>query len=341
MTFRTGFLTAGSWVVDRNITVDAWPGEDMLATVQKVELAGGGPGCNFAVAMRRLNPDMPVATQGLIGAGEMGDFLLDVADAHGIDRRGLQRTDAAPTQSTDAYLSARTGRRTHILFPGCGPWLTPDHFDFSDVSARFLHLGLPGIHERMDKAWHDQPNGWVAVLRRARRAGLRCNMELVSAPDEVIRKLVRPCLPFLDTLVVNDSEIGALAERSTVGIDGTDVQMCFEAAEAVLGMGAMEMVVVHFTMGAILAGRDGMRLFIPSVAVPQTELIGSNGAGDAFAAGFFCAHAAGESAETCLRLAHASAAASLRAADTYSGIASATDCLDLAMNWGWRQRVST
>ena len=333
---RRGFLTAGSWVVDRNITVDHWPGEDMLATVQRVDLAGGGPGCNFAVGMKRLRPDIPVETQGLIGAGEMGDFLLGVADAHGIDRRGLHRTDAAQTQVTDAYLSAQTGRRTHILFPGCGPLLTPDHSDFSTTSARFLHLGLPGIHAQMDSIWRDQPNGWVAVLRSARAAGLETNMELVSAPDSVIRRLVLPCLPLLDWLVVNDTEIGALARRATV-VDGvTDVPVVEQAAREVLALGAMSLVVVHFTMGAVLVTRDGMVLHVPSVRVPDAARKGANGAGDAFAAGFFCGIHEGEALEACLRLGHASAAASLREADTYSGIGARKECLALADRWGWR-----
>lgn len=333
---RRGFLTAGSWVADRNITVDHWPGEDMLATVRSVELAGGGPGCNFAVAMRRLDPQMPVETQGLIGAGEMGDFLLGVADAHGIDRRGLQRTDKAQTQVTDAYLSARSGRRTHILFPGCGPLLTPDHFDFSTTKARFLHLGLPGIHAQMDAPWHDAENGWVAVLRAARAAGLQTNMELVSAPDAVIRRLVLPCLPLLDRLVVNDTEIGALAGRPTVQDGRTDVAAVTQAARDVLALGAMALVVVHFTMGAVMVLKDGTALHVPSVDVPVEARRGANGAGDAFAAGFFCAHHAGAAPEDCLRLGHASAAASLRQADTYSGIETAEACLALAAQWGWR-----
>lgn len=333
---RSGFLTAGSWVADRNITVDHWPGEDMLATVQGMELAGGGPGCNFAVGMKRLMPSMPVETQGLIGAGEMGDFLIGVADAHGIDRRGLHRTSKAQTQVTDAYISATSGRRTHILFPGCGPLLTPEHFDFSQTSARFLHLGLPGIHAQMDASWQDEANGWVAVLRAARVAGLRTNMELVSAPDAVIRRLVLPCLPLLDTLVVNDTEIGALAERRTV-VDGvTDTDMVEQAAREVLNKGAMALVVVHFTLGAVLVTREGAVLRVPSVDVPASERRGANGAGDAFAAGFFCGFHEGAALEDCLRLAHASAAASLRAADTYSGIMTASECLALAAQWGWR-----
>ncbi|KUF08859.1 carbohydrate kinase family protein [Pseudoponticoccus marisrubri] len=333
---RAGVLTAGTWVVDRNITVDLWPDEDMLATVQDMTPAGGGPGCNFAVALRRLDPEIPVETQGLIGAGEWGDFLLGVADAHGIDRRGLRRSEEAGTPMTDAYLSARSGRRTHIFFPGTAPLLTPDHFDLSATGAGLLHLGLPGIHDRMDAPWEGDANGWVTVLRRGRAAGLRTNMELVTAEDSLIRRLVLPCLPHLDTLVVNDAEIGALAGRDTLQGGTTDMEEVTRAVQEVLGRGAMSEIVVHFPTGAVYADRDGTLHHAPSVAIPDAERVGANGAGDAFAAGYFLAHLRGWPPQDRLRMGHASAAASLRAADTCSGITTWRDCLDRAAAWGWR-----
>lgn len=175
MSDRKGFLTAGTFCLDRNITVDAWPEEDMVTTVRAVERAGGGSACNFAVDMRRLDKTVPVETQTLVGADADGDFLVSVAEAHGIDTKGFARTAEAHTQTTDAYNSSDTGRRTHILFEGTARVMTPDHFDFSRTNARFLHLGLPGIHEKMDGPWEGDPNGWVTVLKRARSAGLETN----------------------------------------------------------------------------------------------------------------------------------------------------------------------
>ncbi|MFZ7092761.1 carbohydrate kinase family protein [Primorskyibacter sp. 2E233] len=336
---RRGFLTAGTWVVDRNISVDHWPGEDMLATVQKMDPAGGGPACNLGCDIRRLDPSIPVETQGLIGDDSWADFLVKVAVDHGIDATGLHRTDRAQTQVTDAYFSLKTGRRTHILFPGAAPLMTPEHFDFSRTTARFLHMGLPGIHDGMDGPWGTDANGWVTVLKAGRAAGLETNLELVTATDETIRRIVGPCLPHLDTLVVNDVEIGALGEMRT-GRDGqADPAACEAAARKVLGIGAMELIVVHFTSGAVLVARGGTALHVPSVAIPDAERVGANGAGDAFAAGFFYGRHEGWALERCLRMAHATAAASLRAADTYSGVESAERCMALADRWGWREAL--
>ena len=78
MSDRTGFLTAGTFCLDRNITVDAWPEEDMVTTVRAVARAGGGSACNFAIDMRRLDATVPVETQTLVGA-----------DADGEDRKSV------------------------------------------------------------------------------------------------------------------------------------------------------------------------------------------------------------------------------------------------------------
>lgn len=333
---RKGFVTAGTWCVDRNITVDSWPKEDMAAVVRNVELAGGGCGCNFAVDIRKLDPAMPVATQGLIGAGEMGDFLIGIADEYGIDRKRLHRTSDAQTQMTDAYVSTQTGRRTHILFFAAADLLTPDHFDFSDCNAKVLHLGLPGIHKLMDASWGDDANGWATVLRKAKAAGLKTNFEFVASPEEKIREVGLPCLQYLDTLVVNDFEIGALASCQTVDDGVTDVAAVFEAARDVLAKGAMELVAVHFTSGAVLVTHDGTEVFQPSVKVQDEDRKGANGAGDAFAAGFQYGIYEGWSGQDALKLGHATAAACLRSVGTYTTVGTVAECLDLAQQWGWR-----
>ena len=336
MSDRFGFLTAGTFCLDRNITVDHWPEEDMIATVRAVEPAGGGSACNFAVDMRRLDPTVPVEIQTLVGADTDGDFMVAVAETHGIDTTGIARTTEAHTQTTDAYHSSDTGRRTHILFEGTAPLMTPEHFDFSTTRARFLHLGLPGIHRQMDAPWEDDPNGWVTVLRRAQTAGLETNLELVSTSAEHLRQTIPPCLPHLTTLVCNDFEIGALASAETVSGGVTDVAAVEAAARQVIAAGAMELVAVHFTAGAVLVTRDGETVFGPSVRVPAEDHRGANGAGDAFAAGFFYGRHKGWSHPRCLRMGHATSAASLRAPGTYEAVETADAVLALAERWGWR-----
>jgi sugar/nucleoside kinase (ribokinase family) len=336
---RRGILTGGTWCIDRNILLDNWPQSNGRADILRADMSGGGSGCNLAIDMRKLDPSLPVATIAVVGDDMEGQFLRALADKHGIDRTRMHVTSAAATDYTFAFSALPSGQRTHISYFGTSHLLTPDHFDFSGLGHRVFHLGLPGIHNIMDAPWKGDANGWVTTLRKARSAGLQTNMELASIAPGRLADLMRPCLPYLDLLVVNDHEIAGIAGIETVSDGKTDPIACEAAAKAVLDMGVGQMVVAHFPLGAVLVARDGRVVRTPSVNIPPSEVAGANGAGDAFAAGFVYGFHEGWNMEDALTLAHAVAAASLREISTTASVEAWSDCLALARKWGWREAV--
>ena len=333
---RRGFITGGTWCVDTNRIVSHWPEEDGLAEYLGEERANGGSGSNFALDIKQLDPAMPVETIAMVGDDEDGRFLAAIADRAGIGRAQMHVAPNVRTQATDAFVARDTHRRTHIFNRGASSLLTPDHFDFVWTRARILHLGLPGVHKLMDQPWGEDANGWVTVLKKAHAAGLRTNLELASVGNDVIAALVPPCLPHLDTIIVNDAEIGALSGLVTVTAGVTDVSACRRAARIVLEKGVKEIVVVHCPTLAIAVDCHGQSVIKPSVNVPAAEIAGANGAGDAFASGMMFGQHEGWSIEASLTLAHATAAASLRGFATTGAIEPWRDCLALANRWGWR-----
>ncbi|MEP2028792.1 MAG: carbohydrate kinase family protein [Paracoccaceae bacterium] len=336
---RRGIVTGGTWCADHNKFVSHWPGEEEVVEILKNEVRGGGSACNLAIDMKRLDPDFPVSTIGLVGDDEDGRILIAEADAAGIDRSHLIIADEGRTANTDAFTSAKTGRRTHLYLPGTAAELTPDHFDFSDVGARILHLGLPGVHPKLDAAWRDDANGWVTILKKARAEGIATNLELCSIPAERIATIVRPCLPHLDLLVVNEYEIAAIAGHETGHGSSVDADQCMNAAIDVMDEGSMQLVVVHFPMGAVAVDANGTQYSKPSVNVPKDEIKGTNGAGDAFAAGLVYGLHQEWDAATALELGHASAAASVRGLGTTDTVMAWSQCLELASSWGWRSAI--
>ena len=334
---REEFITGGTWCVDYNMTVPRWPQEESSTRILSRDAKGGGSGCNFAVDVRRLAPEIPVSTIGLCGDDADGRLLLGVAEAHGVDAARFTVDPALSTHRTMAFTSLKSGQRTHLFEAGSADHMTPEHFDFSDCGAWMLHLGLPGTHERLDAPWQDDPNGWVTVLKKARAAGLRTNMEVMSIRRDELRRLFLPCLPHLDFLILNDYEIGALADVETLRDGHTLVDDVIAAARRVLASGAMRLVVSHFPAGAVAVERDGTVHTHPSVRFPDSDVAGTNGAGDAFAAGFFCGYHRRLSLTDCLSSAHAAAAASLRSVDTYGSVEAMERCLALAERHGWRE----
>jgi len=317
---RHGVVCAGCWTADRIKRIDAWPEQDTLARIERIDRHGGGSAHNVGHDLKRLQPELPVEAIGLLGNDSDGDFLFTGARKAGMDVTQLHRSDTVQTSFTDVMSVAGSGRRTFFHHAGANDALTPDHIDLAATRGRMLHLGLVGLHAVLDAPWQQEANGWAAVLSRAQRLGLHTNLELVSIEPARLRRLALPCLAHLDTLIVNDHEIGALSERRTVQDGVTDVVACERAARDVLSMGAMRLVVVHWPRGALAITREGALHRCDSEAVPPERILGAVGAGDAFAAGVLLTLHDGGGIDAAMQLGHRAAADSLLCADAVSGV---------------------
>ena len=327
---RRGIIAAGCWTLDRIKWVDDWPAEETLSRILDNDKQGGGSAHNAGIDLKKLDPSLPVIGMGLVGKDSEGDFLIEQANTLSIDTTGLHQTTASPTSYTDVYTVKTTGKRTFFHFAGANDVLTPDHFDFSDTSAKLLHLGLLGVHKTLDSPWKQEANGWVSVLKAAKAAGLQTNVEMVSIDAARNRSLCLPCLPYLDTLIVNDHEIGGLAQVDTMPKGETSPEQCAKAAKVILKQGAMHTVVVHYPAGAVCVRRHGDTLFTQSVPLSQDNIVGTVGAGDAFAAGILYGIHEGWPMDRAIELAHATAAASLRSATTVGSVGTVAECLAYA-----------
>jgi sugar/nucleoside kinase (ribokinase family) len=337
---RRGVICGGCWLVDHNKTIQNWPAEETLTTVLAQETDGGGPAHNMAMDLARLDPSLPLWAMGALGHDREAELILGWCRERGIDAGRLRRLDDVGTSYTDVMTVAQTGKRTFFHYQGANAALTPDDFDFRDIPARILHLGAPGIHARMDAPWGDDASGWVTVLKKARAAGLHTNLEMISAAPEELRSLTWPCLEHLDSLIVNDFEAGALTGLELLTPAGTSAEAARRAAERLLDMASLELVVIHFPMGCVAASRTGERIARPSVNVPAAEIRGTNGAGDAFAAGVLYGLHEAWPLERSLELGLAAAASALRSVSTTHAVATRDECLALAQTWGWRPAIS-
>jgi len=336
---RRGVLCGGCWLVDHNNLISHWPEQETLTQIVARELQGGGPAHNAAIDLARLDPEFPVWAAGVVGNDDAGRFLLASCAERGIDSTAMRVLDGIGTSHTDVMTVRTTGQRTFFHYQGANAQLGPEHFDFSKSPARILHLGAPGIHARMDAPYEDDPNGWVTVLRRARQAGLRTNLEMISGQPDDIRRLVTPCLPFLDYLIINDYEAGILTGIDVVSGGITSAGAARRAAVALLVKGPLELVVIHFPGGCVAATRDGEVIAKPSLDVPADAIKGANGAGDAFAAGVLYGLHESWPIDRCLSLGLCAAASALRSVSTTSSVDSIANCLALADTWGWRSPI--
>ncbi len=328
---RTGVVCAGTAVLDVNNIIEAWPAEEQIAFVRETILAPGGPPHNAATGLIKLRAPFPVSMIGVVGDDAYGDVFLAKARAYGLDTSQIRQAPGINTDYTHVMTSASTGRRTFFYHPGANNTLAASHLIPRDNSAKIYYLGSPGLSSSMD-----QSDGWRQALATVRARGFTTCMELCPVPAETQRQAVRPCLPLLDYLIINDSEAEIVAGLPVLREGRFDLDLAEQAARRLLDMGVLQLVVVHHPMGAVAVEKRGGRQVAASVNVPQAEIVSSVGAGDAFYAGMLFGLHEGWPLAKCLGLGNAAAATSLHSATTSAAIRPWAEALAYAADKGLR-----
>ena len=271
---RSGILCGAAWCIDSNISIATWPPEETVAMILGEDPQGGCPGHNMSTALVRLGAPFPVSAIGLIGDDANGRMLLKICDDLGIERSQLEMRQGLATAHVLAMTTKDTRKRTFFSAAGAHAAQTPDDFDFTKSTARIVHLGLPGFHEKLDGAWQSDANGWVTILKKARAAGLKSNLEMASFDKTLMGNIVRPMLPHLDSLIINDFEAAAISS-----LPATDSAACRKILEQIMQAHQnLSFAAVHFPMGAIAMTHKGEVVEQASVNVPREIIVGPRSA---------------------------------------------------------------
>jgi sugar/nucleoside kinase (ribokinase family) len=331
---RSGILAGGNFITDYVKVIEAWPEQDTLASIRSETMSNGGGPYNILKNLAVMAPQLPLEACGLVGEDANGDWILEDCRAAGIEVSQIHRTSEANTSYTDAMTVASTGRRTFFHQRGANALLSPEHFDFTQSQARIFMLGFLMLLDALDTIDENGISGAAKVLRRAREAGMVTAVDCVSEPNKKFKQVVISALAEADLLFLNEFEIGQVIGRE---VPAERVAM-EEAAMELASQAAREetRIIVHAATGAVVARRDGFLATHPSLALPETEIAGATGAGDAFASGFLLGvHEELDSAE-CLRYAACAAAMSLRDPTPSGGMLPLKDCLELGERYGYR-----
>ena len=337
MTERSGVLTFGSFITDHNMAIEFYPPEDKTTRISSRRLAAGGPGYNIAANLRRLDPSMRVECQGLLGDDDNGQVVLDALARHGISPEGMTLTREAPQMYVLVMASQVNGRRTFFGFRGSAELLDESHLNPDPSRCRIFHVGAPGLHPRLDHPDGSGGNGWTRVLARARELGFRTNMEMASLDPEVLRPIVRPCLPFLDSIVINDHEGEAVSEVEIRPGGKLDWEAAGRACRRLREMGVRQAAAIHFPEGAVAVDAEGALHMQSAVRWPDSRIVSAVGAGDAFATGLVYGLHEGWPVARGLELAVSVAAVCLESLDTNGTIGTWQECEAKSGPYGYRQ----
>ncbi len=319
---REGILSAGNWVYDHVKIVNTLPEKGMLASILQEEIGGGGAPYNVLVDLAKMDAPFPLHGAGLIGKDHKASFLINELQNYSIDTSNIHQTEQTSTSYTDVMTEKPTGDRTFFHYRGTNALLSHDDLAKIDSQAKIFHLGYLLLLDSLDQK--DEEYGVVSAktLHMLQKKGFKTSVDVVSESGERFKELVTPALKYINYLIINEIEaerISGLKIRSDQDINKENL---LKTGQHLIDQGVQDLVVIHFPEGGFAISKDGSQHFAPSFQVDQSEIIGTNGAGDAFCAGMLYAIHENKPLEESLKTANACARFNLLGATSTGGMQS-------------------
>ena len=216
-----------------------------------------------------------------------GDGKVTAADARLILRAavGLEEINAGSATYTACDLD-RAGKRTFFHCRGANAEFCADDVAAVDVPAKYFYLGYLLLLDKLDAPDAEYGTGGARLLAGMTAKGYETVVDFVSEAPEKFRRVIAPALKHIDDLIINEVEAASFYGKEIRREDGSiDYAALVPAAEAFLAGGVRKLVVIHFPEGALGLEKGGKPIYAPSCKVALSEIVGSTGAGDAYAAG--------------------------------------------------------
>lgn len=281
---RRGIACAGNWILDIVHDIPAWPEKsDLVRISAQTSGLGGGP-ANVSAGLVAMGADYPVVPVGLVGARALGDGMIAMAQAAGLDTARIGRTDRATTAQTHV-MNVPGDSRTFFHHSGANDLLDAARIDVPGLAAlglKIFYLGYLNLLATLDAPGPEGRPRAAAVLADARAQGMMTCVDLVSSQSPRFREVVFGCLPEIDVLFLNEIEA---ARATSLPIAAPEDQAgIIAAAKALMAGGVRRAVIMHSTARTVWLEAGEVHVYTPEPLAPE-RIVSSVGAGDAFAAG--------------------------------------------------------
>ena len=320
--------------------IDVFPQPETLSNISSESRGTGGSPYNILIDLAKLGVKIPLSAAGLVGADELGKEIVKDCRNHKIDVKQLEVSKDTATSYTDVMTEVATGRRTFFHYRGANAAWTGKELDFTASKAKIFHLGYLLLLDALDQPNKKHGTEAAAMLARARAAGLKTSIDVVSEDSDRFPKIVLPALQHTDYCILNEVEAGRTTGFKVRDKSGElDTVAIKHAAGELLQAGIHESVVIHFPEGAFARTKDGIDVWQSSLKLPQKHIKGSAGAGDAFCSGVLLGLHEGWEMQRCLFTGVCVAAASLSDPTCTGGVGSLDECLAIAKKYRPRPKL--
>ncbi|MGI8846312.1 MAG: carbohydrate kinase family protein [Thermoleophilaceae bacterium] len=243
--------------------VEAIPEGQGGALVEEIRITAAGSAGGTALTLAKLGAD--VASAGAIGRDAIGDVLLSLLEAGGVDASLLVRRDDVQTSASVLPIRSN-GDRPALHVVGANATYGPDDAPWDAIAAAtHLHLGAPEFMGGEAAA---------QILAFAREHGVTTSADILAPGEQAAQILdwIAPAFEHLDYLLPNDEQVLALS-----GADDLEA-----GARLLLERGIGCVAATAGPDGAVVVSADGVER-VPAFPV---EVVDTTGCGDAFSAGF-------------------------------------------------------
>jgi len=332
---RSGLLSGGNWIIDQVKIIDVYPKHEQLANIYSQSQGTGGSPYNVLLDLAKMGAKFPLEGAGLVGQDSLGQYIVDDCKNHGIATDMLSVSPGTSTSYTDVMTERDGGRRTFFHNRGANATWDGSEIDFNASSAKIFHLGYLLLLDELDKDDPEYGTKAAALLAKARAAGMKTSIDVVSEDSDRFYKIIAPALKQVDYCILNEVEASKVTDVQ-VRKDGKLLEDGIaQACEKLFELGVSELVAIHFPEGSYALRADGEKLLQGSLALPRGYIKGAAGAGDAFCSGVLFGVHEGWSLEKCLMTGTCAATACMSDPTCTDGLRSLENCHALADQFGF------
>ena len=331
---RSGMLAGGNWIIDQVKIIDVYPKHEQLANIFDQSQGTGGSPYNVLLDLAKMGAGFPLQGAGLVGQDALGEYIIEDCRKHNIDPKFISVSPGTSTSYTDVMTEREGGRRTFFHNRGANATWDGSEIDFSTSSAKIFHLGYLLLLDAIDQSEPEHGTVGAALLAKARAAGMKTSIDVVSEDSDRFAKIIGPALKQVDYCILNEVE-GSKVTGVKVREDGKLLNEGIEeTASKLFDLGVGDLVAIHFPEGSYAQSKDGEKVWHGSLALPKGYIKGAAGAGDAFCAGVLYGVHENWSLEKSLLTGTCAATACMSDPTCTDGLRSLDDCLALAEEFG-------
>ncbi len=327
---KKGILGAGNWIVDLVKMVDRFPKEGELCNIRSIEQGGGGV-CNLLFDIAAMKCDIPLFAAGMIGNDNNGKWLLEEIKKRGINSDGMKINDQVGTSYTDVI--SANAKRTFFHYRGANAYLDYQHLCDFPKDIKIFYVAYLLLLDKLDGVDDEYGTPAARLLKEVQENGIMTVVDFVSEAKEKFLRVTQAALPYIDVLVINEIEAGNTfdleirREDNSLNLDNLEL-----ALKKFIGAGVKKYAIVHMPEGSIAIDNELNITYEASCACAKSDIVGTNGAGDAFCAGVVYSLHENLSVNEMLRIGAASSFFNLKSATASNGAVPIEQILNQAKN---------